>query len=183
MQRLETSVVLLRKDRGIYIIMYKNPRVYLQKELDTRKYLNITRDHSDINAKLPELHLLPLASGQRGTSRPNHRCSGWLAVKEEDVEVVVWGCSPVAKREGGGRNPTATESPGGRLGLPCTTAFQWFSGDERRLPGCGSSSRSSAGCSLALKTDGGGESTANDSARREVVGSRRRATEEVQGGG
>jgi hypothetical protein len=58
--------------------MYKNPRVYLQKELDTRKYLKITRDHSDINAKLPELHLFPLASGQRGTSRPNHSCSGWL---------------------------------------------------------------------------------------------------------
>jgi hypothetical protein len=69
----------------------KNPRVYLQKvqsgwnlgnlivsgsflqkELDTRKYLKITRDHRDVNAKLPELHLLPLAGRQRGTSRPNH---------------------------------------------------------------------------------------------------------------
>jgi hypothetical protein len=65
------------------------------------------------------------------------------------------------------------------------TAFQWFSSNERRLHGCGSSSRSSVGCSLALKTDGGGESAvaADNSARREVAGSWRRATEEVQGGG
>jgi hypothetical protein len=31
MGRLETSGVLLRKDMGIYIIMYKKPKVYLQK--------------------------------------------------------------------------------------------------------------------------------------------------------
>jgi hypothetical protein len=80
--------------------MYKNPRVYLQKvqsgwnlgnlivsgsflqkELDTRKYLKITIDHMDVNAKLPELHLLPLADGQRGTSRPNHRRSGRLGAR------------------------------------------------------------------------------------------------------
>jgi hypothetical protein len=53
-------------------------RGFLQKVLDTRKYLKITRDHRDVNAKLLELHLLPLAGGQRGTSRRNHRRSGWL---------------------------------------------------------------------------------------------------------
>jgi hypothetical protein len=31
MRRLETSRVELRKDRGIYIIMYANPRVILQE--------------------------------------------------------------------------------------------------------------------------------------------------------
>jgi hypothetical protein len=38
---------------------------YLRKELDTRKYLKITRDHRDVNAKLPNLHLLSLAFDRR----------------------------------------------------------------------------------------------------------------------
>jgi hypothetical protein len=40
---------------------------YLWKELDTRKYLKIIRDHMDVNAKRPNLHLLPLAFDRRRT--------------------------------------------------------------------------------------------------------------------
>jgi hypothetical protein len=132
---------------------------YLWKERDTRKYLKITRDHGDLNAKRPNLDLLPQAFDRRQTP-------------QSPAPLAVSGSAEAWNREGRWRGfrgdahrwrrgaGAAGAAVGSQLGLLGAAALRWSRGHGSRRATLGSASWNTRCCSLVRESMGAPESTA-----------------------